>query len=624
MDQSGNSATLGNYILESAIGRGGMGTVYRARHRMLGNTVAIKIIHSHLVHDPTARDRFLREATVAAGLRHPNIVRVFDFGAEGERVYLVMDYLAGEPLSSLMKAGTLTDDRLLHILRQTASAIDYLHQQGYVHRDVKPANIIVDSSLNTTLVDFGIARALEGGLITSGDVISGTPLYLAPEVFQGDRPGPAADGWALAVTAFEGLTGQRPFTAQNQAQLMQTVVRGEPRRATQARPNLPREVDVVFARQLSKRPTDRYPSADAFVLGLQSALRGQLIVPVQRTEPPSRPGTPDRTAPVSVRQNLPPQASNPPPVSMPPPMSLTPADVFMPNTGPPPAEPQSRPLRWIVIGIGTAIVTMVGAICLGLGGVFAINQVQQGNANATDTARAGGTRTAIARSTSQAVATETALVRGTATAQAAIARIEATASAAAAGAQVRFGPVGGSFPHEEDGFIESRSSGVNLADFIVETTFFNPFSPSEKIWDIGFLFRDTGTNQQYRLILYPSAASGGLYNLVLVEGDAQNTKPVGCVSPLQLATSATPPAGAATGPLPAGVFRNAAGEANKVRLVARGTAGWLYVNDVLVLRCALDAKTAAGDIEAGIGFFNDRELAGRSTRYDGFTVWGLP
>ncbi|GIW06665.1 MAG: hypothetical protein KatS3mg060_1470 [Dehalococcoidia bacterium] len=604
MDHGGNQTVLGNYILETVIGRGGMGTVYRARHRLLGHTVAVKVIHPHLVHDPTARDRFLREATVAASLRHPNTVRVFDFGAETERVFLVMDYLHGEPLNTRLAAGRLPTVQAMHILQQVASAVDYLHRQGYVHRDIKPANVIVDHALNATIVDFGIARALDGGLLTSGDVISGTPFYLAPEVYQGERPGPAADNWALAVVAFELLTGQRPFLAENQPQLIHAVTRGEPRRATSLRPELPREIDVVFERQLAKRPSDRYPSAESFLLALQSALRGQIIRPVARPSP--SPSQAERTLPVNVGQS-----------SAPSPAHLSAADVIVPGDparAVPATPPRSPRFGCIIAGAAIGLGAFALLVCLGLGGVYLATSVAQINATATAEADATGTARAVAAGTSTAVA------RVTATAEARAARVGATATAAAAGATRRFGPVSGSFAHEEDGFLELRAAGQSLVSFIVEASFTNPFSPSERIFDYGFTFRDTGPNQQYRIMFYPSAARGGAFRFILVEGDPNNSRPVSCVDP----TNETPVTSQGIGSVSGSVFRNGEGEQNTLRLVVRGPVGWVWVNDTLIARCAVDAKLAAGDVQAGIGFTNDRELNGRFTTYEGFTVWALP
>jgi hypothetical protein len=266
---------LGRYELETVIGRGGMGTVWQARDLALLRTVAIKVLYPHLAADGVLLERFRLEAQTAARLRHRNVVAIYDVGQEQDRHYLVMECLEGPALSTLIaEQGPLPPERVVDIAGQIAAALDYVHEQGLVHRDVKTANVLLDHGGRVVLTDFGLVQAAIKSKLTSPGGILGTPAYLAPECIAGNEAGPRADLYALGIVVYEMLTGGVPFEADAASTLLFQVLWQLPPPVSRAVPGLPAEVDQVLARMLAKQPEGRYPSGGAFVLALRQALLG--------------------------------------------------------------------------------------------------------------------------------------------------------------------------------------------------------------------------------------------------------------------------------------------------------------------------------------------------------------
>ena len=262
------------YQLVSRIATGGMGEVWRATDTVLGRQVAVKLLKTEYADDPSFRSRFGTEARHAASLHHPNVAAVYDFGeaasADGSgvhRPYLVMELVDGQPLSALLRPGQPLDaDATRALLAQAADAIGAAHAAGIVHRDVKPANLLVTPSRQVKITDFGIARAAEGlGLTETGQVM-GTPQYLSPEQAQGQTATPASDVYSLGVVAFECLAGRRPFVAD-------TAVATALAHLREPVPDLPADVPAdlaaVVRRSLAKAPEDRFPDAAAFAAALR-------------------------------------------------------------------------------------------------------------------------------------------------------------------------------------------------------------------------------------------------------------------------------------------------------------------------------------------------------------------
>jgi eukaryotic-like serine/threonine-protein kinase len=278
------------YDAPRLVGSGGMGEIYVAHDRKLDRIVAVKLLAERLSADPDLRVRFRREALTAARLSgEPHVVTIFDVGEHEGRPFTVMEHLTGGTLAERAGSGPVDPEQALAWLAQAAEALDAAHGHGIVHRDVKPANLLFDSSDRLQVVDFGIARVVDetAGMTAPGTVL-GTAGYLAPEQAQGHETTAASDRYALAVVAYELLTGRRPFerespTAEAAAHIHEIV----PPASEQA--DLPEAVDAVFARALAKKPVHRFPTAAAFVDALSEALHGTNPPPPVAPPPARRP-----------------------------------------------------------------------------------------------------------------------------------------------------------------------------------------------------------------------------------------------------------------------------------------------------------------------------------------------
>jgi len=268
-----------SYQMGPVIGRGGMGIVFRAREVSLDREVALKVLAFDALLNPEAFTRFEREARLAARLDHPNIVPIFAVGQGDGAAFYTMRYVRGGSLESLIAdQGALPLDDAVRLLREVASALDFAHGQGIVHRDVKPANILLSDGAHAMVADFGIARAFtdEGGTSTSGSQtgVVGSPAYMAPEQWRGDKPGGAADQYALAVLAFELISGQRPFRDVSMQELLRMHLAEDPPAIETVRAGLPPCVGQAIRRAMAKNPADRFPTVSAFV----AALAGEAAV----------------------------------------------------------------------------------------------------------------------------------------------------------------------------------------------------------------------------------------------------------------------------------------------------------------------------------------------------------
>ncbi|MFN8633045.1 MAG: bifunctional serine/threonine-protein kinase/ABC transporter substrate-binding protein [Chloroflexota bacterium] len=319
---------LGSYELHERLGAGGMGVVYRATHRRLRQPRAIKVLPANLAANPTFVERFEREARLAAELEHPNIVRVHDVGDYDGTHYIAMVLLTGRSLGQLMREDAPVPlDRTVHLLRQLAAALDFAHERGVAHRDVKPGNVFVDAEDHVTLVDFGIARAAEEARLTGTNMLVGTSEYLAPEVIMGAEHGPGSDLYALGIVAYELVTGRVPFTGSNSQAIMYAQVNQPPPRPTALRPDLSPLIEGLLLRQLAKAPTQRFPTATAFVEALAQAVPArQQSGPPRRSEsdwslnpnPLPRPTPRPTPPPPTPRPTPPPPQPRPTPAPKPP------------------------------------------------------------------------------------------------------------------------------------------------------------------------------------------------------------------------------------------------------------------------------------------------------------------
>jgi serine/threonine protein kinase/tetratricopeptide (TPR) repeat protein len=263
------------YEITEEIGSGGMATVYRAYQPSMDRHVAIKVIRSSILHDPSLRERFQREARLIARLEHPHLLPVYDFDGEHEPPYIVMRYLEGGTLKQVQQRGGVPRDELLYILHQVSGALDYAHRQGVVHRDLKPSNVMIDREGNAFLTDFGIARSTGGDQeLTGTGIMVGTPGYIAPEQAKGNGTvGKAADVYSLGVMAFELLTGRPPYEHESGFEVILAHLNNPIPKASEREPSLPATVDQVLSRALAKEPEKRHESAAALVEDLTRALR---------------------------------------------------------------------------------------------------------------------------------------------------------------------------------------------------------------------------------------------------------------------------------------------------------------------------------------------------------------
>ncbi|MBI1852985.1 MAG: serine/threonine protein kinase [Planctomycetes bacterium] len=244
---------LGDSIeLLAEIGRGGMGRVFKARHRRLGRTVAVKFLPPEVARDPEHQARFEREARALAMLDHPNIVRVYDAGGEGERAYVVMEFVEGPSLS---KESPMPVRRALDVAKQVCDALAYAHARGIVHRDIKPQNLLVDADGRVKVADFGIARIVAPGGerfdVTRASVAVGTPRYMAPEALAGAPPDPRMDVYSLGATLYDLVMGRPPAGDFEPA---------------------PAPLDRILRRALAADPSRRYPNAEAMRIDVEAAL----------------------------------------------------------------------------------------------------------------------------------------------------------------------------------------------------------------------------------------------------------------------------------------------------------------------------------------------------------------
>lgn len=266
---------LGRYEIVAEIGKGAMGVVYRANDPMLNRTVAIKTINmeeAEAENEGVAEyeARFYTEAKAAGGLNHPNIVIVYDIGKSGKLVYMAMEYIEGRELRELLADGKpLPVVQAVDIAAQVAEGLAYAHQHQVVHRDVKPANILITSEGRAKLADFGIARMRSAETRTQTGIILGSPKYISPEQVVGKRADHRSDIFSLGVILYQCLTGATPFNGEGLSALMYQITNHDPAPPSSANPQVPVMLDYIIAKVLAKAPEARYQSAADFANDLR-------------------------------------------------------------------------------------------------------------------------------------------------------------------------------------------------------------------------------------------------------------------------------------------------------------------------------------------------------------------
>ncbi len=337
------STRIDRYLIKSELGHGAMGVVYEAVDPLIGRTVAIKVISLEATTPKEVefmRDGLFREARSAGGLSHPGIVIIFDVGQENDTAFITMERVEGPTLEGILDSGGVREQAAaLDILRQAAAALDYAHQNGVVHRDVKPANIMLHKGTTVKITDFGIAKMGNAHSKTLTGMVMGTPSYMSPEQIETHPLDGKTDQFSLAVVAYEVLTGVKPFEGNLLGPLMHSIIYGERPSARAANPSLPEGIDAVFERGLRRFPNERYANCAEFVAALEACFTPRVPAP----------------DPLRVTQTLPLPIPTPPP---PRPPTLTEPPVLPPV---PNGKPKSV-LPYILAGCG--VVALAGGYLL--------------------------------------------------------------------------------------------------------------------------------------------------------------------------------------------------------------------------------------------------------------------
>jgi serine/threonine protein kinase len=354
---------LGDFEIVSVAGVGGMGIVYKAKQKSLDRDVALKVIREEIASETEFRERFMREARLAASVDHPHVVTVYDVGNEDDRLYLVMQWIDGSDVKEqLQESGRFSPKRAVAIGSQIAGALDALHSvSGLIHRDVKPANVLlrtVNGEDHAYLTDFGIAKPPEAleHLTKTGSTV-GTTGYLSPEQIQGGEAGPRSDLYALGCLVFEMLTGKPPFTGENELAVRWAHANDPRPLVSEAVPALGQRYDEFFAYALAVDPAERFGSGREFAEALTGAMAAE--------------GTTGATAVISQPRA---ETKIGPPTPLPPgPRPQTPPPGYQPAYGyvtppPPPRERSGNPLALILLAIIAIAGIAVGA--LAAAGVF--------------------------------------------------------------------------------------------------------------------------------------------------------------------------------------------------------------------------------------------------------------
>jgi tetratricopeptide (TPR) repeat protein/tRNA A-37 threonylcarbamoyl transferase component Bud32 len=335
--------TLGKYRIQERLGRGGMAEVYKAYQPGLERFVAVKVMHPHLAEAADFLGRFRREAQAVAQLHHPHIVQVFDFDVEDEQHYMVMEFVQGRTLKSILddlyaRGERLPLDEVFRIFRALLDAAGYAHARGMVHRDLKPANVMLDQGGRPVLTDFGIARIIGGERLTASGVSVGTPTYMSPEQGQGASGDARSDIYALGVVLYECLAGTVPYEGESSVAVLLKHISAPIPSIRQVRPDLPPSLEAVVTRALAKSPADRYQTAQemwAALAALSPAAEARTAMRADLPSPVARVGLANTSAPT---------------VPLPPPTE--------PLTGP-------RLSRPMVLG-GIGLLVIIAALAVGL------------------------------------------------------------------------------------------------------------------------------------------------------------------------------------------------------------------------------------------------------------------
>lgn len=535
------------YRIVKLLGQGGFGAVYKAWDLNLSHSCAVK---ENLDTSLEAQRQFTREATVLANLSHPNLPRVTDhFIIPDQGQYLVMDFIEGEDLQTMLeKDRAIPQEMVLTWMRQVMDALEYLHGRNppVLHRDIKPANIKITPEGKAVLVDFGLVKLFDSHVKTTIGARAITPGYSPPEQYGQGSTDTRTDIYALGATMYALLTGIQP------PESVQRVAYDTLRPAHVVNPRVSVRVGNAVTQAMALSPDNRFRAISQFRIALGAS-----------------------SAETASAQ---PQSAIPQAVSYPVPAQVAPVS--------------SKPLKkklpgWAIALIALAGVGILGGLCAF---IFLIPELKPTFATNTPAAVA---KAKTATRTSSPVPEDTPTTFLTRTP---VMRTSPTIDTSTQLALVA-GPFEGEIVHNStDGLIGVVDPDVSVADFIVQVDFFVPYSTATGSWDIGFLFREQGFNQQYRLAIL----SDKTWSVTDHDGSADGTEVAG---------------GTLTN------LKDLEGDINKLMLVAFQKHGWFFLNGVLISEMDLSSKTLPGNVELAVGLYSGNELDGKSTPYNNFNIW---
>ncbi len=363
---SGATLDNGRYELREPIAAGGMATVYKAWDTRVERIVAVKVLRSLAKTDRRAIERFRREAHAAARLSHPNAVTIYDFLEERGEHYLIMEYVEGVNLKQyLAQKGTLDPQQAVQIASQVCSVLQVAHANGFIHRDIKPQNIMVTPDGQAKLTDFGIVRVMEAAGLTNSGIVLGTADYLAPEQARGDPLSPASDLYSLGVVLYEMLAGRPPFVGSSAVQVAMQHTTSVPPPPSKYNPRIPRALELVVKKALQKEPERRYTSAEsmrrALIESLKKSIEEGATIPGRL---PAIDQSPNR------RVTAPPAASERSEQAVrPPPLAAQDRSQLLPNLTMPLDEEDMSihpPSRWTTLVIVAVVIILLVSLVVGL------------------------------------------------------------------------------------------------------------------------------------------------------------------------------------------------------------------------------------------------------------------
>lgn len=350
IENQSSSRLANRYQLKHLIGTGGMAVIYQAHDLMLERPVAIKILRSDFSKDENFRERFRQEAKAAANLSHPNIVTVHDFGLDHERLFIVMEYVPGTDLKSILKQQRyFTVDQAIPLIVQASAGIGYAHRAGLVHCDVKPHNMLVTPDQRLKVTDFGIARALSTiHPDEQHDVVWGSPQYFSPEQAAGGAPSPASDVYSLGVILYEMLTGQLPFQAGDPVELARMHREQAPIPPRRLNSSIPPALEQIILKVLSKEPSSRYRTADQL---------GRILISFSQQADPYAANIPATTVTTPTPSSYTPVNSQPVVQRL-----NQNAPINYPSTPAPKTKATSVDIDWISVGLGLIALIAAGGL----------------------------------------------------------------------------------------------------------------------------------------------------------------------------------------------------------------------------------------------------------------------